>query len=1117
MQTVRQWLEQLGLLQYVKVFAANDVDLEALRLLSEGDLERLGVSLGNRKKLLNAIARLDAAASAAAPPQVFPQSTARGEAERRQLTVMFCDMVGSTELSRKLDPEQLRELMRAYQQACGSVTKKYDGHVAQYLGDGLMIYFGWPAAHEDDAERALRTGLDLIEAVKTVGFTPALQVRIGIATGPVVVGETGEGDASVPKLAVGETPNLAARLQSLARADEIVIGPSTKHLVGAAFDYRDLGSHTLKGILDPVHAWQVLGLGRTEGRFEAAHASGLSPLVGRDEEMALLLRRWTQSNAGEGQLVLLSGEPGIGKSRVTRALRESIQREPHLRLRYQCSPFHTQTALHPVIEQLERAAGFTKDDRIEDRLDKLEAVLRPALDQSDIATIAPLFAALLSLPVERYPPLNYSPERQKARTFQALVNHVKSLAKQQPVLMVFEDLHWVDPTTQEFLDLLVPAIAQLPVLLLATYRPEYRPRWTDEPHVSSLVLNRLNRRVGLELAAGVVAGKALPREVLEQIVEKTDGVPLFVEELTRHVVESGLLRDLGDRYALEAPLSALAIPSTLRDSLMARLDRLAPVKELAQLCAVLGREFSHELISAVSPLPEPALTGALDQLVGSQLIFRQGAAPEATYIFKHALVQDAAYESLLKSNRLRSHQRVATVLVEKFSEAVTARPGFVAHHFTEAGLPEQAIPYWRAAGDLALQRSANVEAISHFTKCLDLLSGIAASERDIRQELACWLGLTPAYIATRGFSTSEVENAARRARELCEKLGEAEGAAFAIVGKFAFHLVRAEMQQAHVEADAGLALSQSIGSPELVAQFNFLIGDTYYWEGQLAPAKRHLEKSISPWDVSKARYIAERSGVEAHCIGLAYLAHTEMTMGYADRARAVMSESLRDAEKLGHAQTMGHCLGVAAWMAVFARDIEAARQYASRTVEYCEEQQLMFWEASAYLVDGWVLIQEGTFEQGVKRMQEGFAIRRGAGAALVHANFYAALAECYERVGDFGSGLALIQEGFKHLEWSGERLAESELHRVQGELLFSKTSDANAAVQCFERALAVARQQQAGLYELRAAVSLARLWCQQRQRQAARDVLIPVHRWFTEGFASPDLVKAKALLAELET
>ncbi len=1115
-ETIAEWLTQIGLPQYAKLFAQNEIDLEVLPELREQDLEKLGVPLGHRKKLLRACSVLQREVAQRLTGRQ-PGSAAEGQAERRQLTVMFCDLVGSTLLSQQLDPEQLRELMRAYQQACGAVVEKYDGHVAQYLGDGLMVYFGWPRAHEDDAERAIRDGLEVVDAVKNVQAPAPLQVRIGIATGPVVVGGTGAGDASVPKAAVGETPNRAARLQGLAGADEIVISPSTHRLAGGAFEYADLGKHALKGIVEPVQAWRVTGVGLGEGRFEAVHGNAeLTPLVGRDEELAMLLRRWRQATEGEGQVVLLCGEPGIGKSRVTRALRESIEHEVHTRLRYQCSPFHTQSAFYPIIDQLERAAGFTKEDRAEDRLDKVEALLRLALEQQEIASIAPLFAVLLSLPVDRYPPLNYSPQKRKERTLDALVDQVAGLARQQPVFIVFEDVHWVDPTTHEMLDLLVPRIAQLPVLLVITYRPEYRPDWIGAPHVTALTLNRLSRRLGAQLAAKVTGGKALPLEVLDQIVAKTDGVPLFVEELTKHVLESGLLEDRGDHYALAGPLSALAIPSTLRDSLMARLDRLAPVRELAQLCAVVGREFSHELIAAVSPLREPALTEALSQLAQSQLIFQQGVAPEATYTFKHALVQDAAYESLLKSIRQRFHQRVATALVERFPEEVAVRPAFVAHHYTEAGLPEQAIKYWTHAGQLALQRSANVEAISHFTRGLDLLRLVPPAQADARQELALWLGLGPAYLATRGFSTPEVEQAALRSRELCEKLGEVEGAALAIVGKFAFHFVRAELRQARVEADAGLALAQRIEDPQLVALMNMVIGDMCYWEGKFGTARHYLSEALIPWDVSTAKSLAERSGLDAHCIALAYVAHNEFAMGYPDRSQVAIAESVQDALKLGHAQSVGHCLGVAGWLAVFRRDPSAARQLANRTIDYCHEQGLTFWEASGYLVDGWVLIQEGKVHEGTQRMHQGFAIRRAAGAALAHSSFHAILAECHGKAGEFDMGLALIDEALVHVEWSGERLSESELHRVRGELLLSKARDVSAAARCFERAIAVARGQDAKLFELRATSSLARLWRDQGKRKEAYGLLAPVHNWFTEGFDTKDLKEVKAILAELK-
>jgi class 3 adenylate cyclase len=562
MGSVGQWLEDLGLGQYKEVFAENDVDLEALRFLTEGDLEKLGISLGNRKKLLNAIAQLDGnrPPAASASDKSLHQESPRAEAQRRQITVMFCDLVGSTELATKLDPEQLRDLMQAYQRACGEVIACYDGHVAQYLGDGLMVYFGWPRAHEDDAVRAIRAGLEVVQAVSKLNSATPIRARVGIHTGLVVVGETGQGDASVPKAAVGETPNIAARLQALAEPSSVVVSELTRTLAGGPFDYAEIGTPALKGVSEPLPLFRVVGSRAIGSRFEAARSEvALTPLVGRGEEIALLLRRWQDAEEGEGQVVLVGGEPGIGKSRLTRALRERLQDQLYTVLRYQCSPYHVNSALYPAIEQFETAAGFTREDTPQQKLDKLHAVL--VGNEPLIAKSEPFLAAMLSLPLDRYPPFNLSPQKQKEKTLVALAGQIESLARRQPVLMIYEDVHWLDATSQEALDLLVPRLRGLPLLMIVTYRPEYIPHWSEQAHVTLMSLNRLGRRQGAELMAKLTAGKALPEEVQKQILAYTDGVPLFVEELTKSIVESGLLRDAGDRYILEGPLPALAVPT----------------------------------------------------------------------------------------------------------------------------------------------------------------------------------------------------------------------------------------------------------------------------------------------------------------------------------------------------------------------------------------------------------------------------------------------------------------------------------------------------------------------------------------------------------------------------
>jgi class 3 adenylate cyclase len=624
---VAAWLREFGLERYEPAFRDNEIDAEVLPALTEGDLVTLGLPLGPRRKLLNAIAELREGSPKQLSQAPAPVAATSSEAERRQLTVMFCDLVGSTALSVRLDPEDLRAVIGAYHRCCAAVIERAGGFVAKYMGDGVLAYFGYPRADEHDAERAVRAGLALVEAVAGLD-TPAVapvQVRVGIATGLVVVGDlTGEGEARERGI-VGETPNVAARLQALAGPGTVVIGPSTRRLTGGLFDYEDLEAVEIKGLAMPVMAARVLRESAVEGRFAALRTAG-TPLVGRDEELALLDRRWQQAKSGEGCVVLISGESGIGKSRLAQTLLEQLAGEPHTRLRLFCSPHHQERALHPTITQLERAAGFRREDTAEQRLDKLEAVLAQATN--DLGEAAPLIAALLSLPTgERYPPLDLTPQKQKEKTIRALVAQVEGLAARQPVLMLFEDAQWSDPTSLELYDLIIDRVPTLPVLLIVTFRPEFTPPWTGRPHVTSRGLNRLAPRQRAEMIAGVTGGKALPQEVVAQIIDRTDGVPLFVEELTKAVVESGMLTDVGDRYTAAGPLAPLTIPASFHASLLARLDRLAPVREVAQIGAALGRQFSHELIAAVAAMPPKRLDEALAQLVGAELIYRRGTRP----------------------------------------------------------------------------------------------------------------------------------------------------------------------------------------------------------------------------------------------------------------------------------------------------------------------------------------------------------------------------------------------------------------------------------------------------------------------------------------------------------
>jgi class 3 adenylate cyclase len=722
------WLRKLGLEQYEAAFRENKIDDAVLPSLTAEDLKDLGVRfVGDRRKLLDAIAAVRTETSAPTPLSDASPATGRAAkdtAERRQLTIMFCDLVGSTALSTRLDPEDMRKIVGAYHRCCADLITRAGGFVARYMGDGVLAYFGYPQVHEHAAERAVRAGLSLVEEVpklKTAAGVP-LQVRVGIATGLVVVGDLIGEDASQEHEVVGETPNLSARLQALAEPGTVVISSSTRRLTGGLFDYRDLGTVALKGFAEMVPAWQALGASAAESRFEALRAS-TTPLVGRGEEIDLLLRRWERAKGGEGSVVLLAGEPGIGKSRIAETILERLSGEPHTRLRLFCSPHHQDTALYPSIAQLERAAGFRRDDTNEQRLTKLEAVL--ALAANDFSEAVPLLAGLLSIQIgDRYPALDLTPPKRKEKTLRALVAQVEGLAARQPVLLVVEDAHWADSTSLELFELIVERVSSLPLLAIVTFRPEFVPPWVGRPQVTLVSLNRLPRRLRGEMIAHVTGGKALPQEIADQITDRTDGVPLFIEELTKAVVESGLLAEAGDRYVATGPVTPLAIPTSLQESLLARLDRLAPTSDVAQIAAALGRQFSHELISAVAAMPRQQLDDALAQLVNAELIFRRGTPPDAEYTFKHALVQEAVYGTLLRSRRQQIHARIATTLEDQFPEIVVAQPALLARHCAEAGLAEKTVVYCLKAGQQSLGRSATNEAAAQLRKGLDALDGL---------------------------------------------------------------------------------------------------------------------------------------------------------------------------------------------------------------------------------------------------------------------------------------------------------------------------------------------------------------------------------------------------------
>jgi class 3 adenylate cyclase/tetratricopeptide (TPR) repeat protein len=1030
---------------------------------------------------------------------------------------MFCDLVGSTALAERLDPEELRDLLQAYQRACGEVIARYEGHVAQYLGDGLMVYFGWPRALEDAAARAIRAGLEITQSVSKLSESTPVTARVGIHTGLVVVGDTGRGDASVPKAAVGDTPNIAARLQALADPGSVVISERTCSLAPGLFDYSELGAHTLKGISAPVRLFRVDAAKVIESRFAAGRDElALTPMVGREEEIALLLRRWQHAAECEGQVVLVGGEPGIGKSRLARALQERLGQDKHRLLRYQCSSYHVNSSLYPFIEQFERAAAFARDDPVEEKCDKMQATL--AGSAQEVANVAPLFAALLSLPAERYPTLNLSPEKQREKTLEAIVFQIELIARQQPLLMLFEDIHWIDATSQETLDLLVPRLQRLPVLLIVTYRPEYTPRWIDQAHVTSLGLNRLGRRQGAELVSRLSRGKVLPQEVLDQILAHTDGVPLFVEELTKSVLESKLLRDEGDRYTLQGSLPTLAIPTTLRDSLVARLDRLAPVREVAQIGACIGREFSHELLAAISPLKGARLDEAVEQLTRTGLLFRRGTPPDATYTFKHALVQDAAYDSLLKSKRGQLHAQIAQVLERDFPELVANEPEMLARHFTQAGLKERAMPFWLIAGRRALARVALAEAIAHLTTGLGVIERLAPSPERDRQELQARVMLGTAYMALLGWQAVEIGQALGPARQLAIRLGETDQLLAILCNMGDYYNMRCEYSGSLKVGEELDVLAQSADDSLALVIARFSESHTQCFMGNFQRARQAGDQVLRSYDPKQHGHFVHASNMDLKCNTLLWAGNWLWALGYPDQAKQAVVEMVEVARGIAHAFNLCWDLLGGTFTLLLLGETRLARDWIAEARVLAHEHAMRYIVDSVVpMQDALALIEQGDFEEGYAKYAPKMTLWRDAGG--VHLNPYIdqMLARALMGLQRFDEAKELLSAAVKTIAQTGHRMHEAEVHRVFGELFKQQTiPDIQAAETSFLKSLEVARSQEAKGFELRTATSLARLWQGQGRHSEALDLLTPIYGWFTEGFATRDLVQAKELLEDLE-
>jgi class 3 adenylate cyclase/predicted ATPase len=1115
MSTTAEWLASLGMSEYAERFAENRVDISVLRDLTDQDLKDLGVVLGDRRKMLRAIGELAGVVPAAPGPGTATEPRPQDTAERRQLTVMFADLVDSTALSACLDPEDMREIIGAYQRCCAEQIAKSGGFVAKYMGDGVLAYFGYPQAQEDDAERAVRAALAVVDAAPRLraGRDAALRVRAGIATGLAVVGDLiGEGVAQEHGI-VGETPNLAARLQALAEPGQVVISQVTRRLTGGQFEYRALGKVPLKGLAEPVEAWQVRGVSDVESRFEAQHETALTPLVGREEELELLLRRWRQAADGEGRVVLLSGEPGIGKSRLLAELQQRLHPEPHTRLRYFCSPRHTDSAFYPTVTQLERGAGFEPDDPPDTKLDKLASLLRsPSGQNSDIQ----LLAELLSIPTgERYAPMTWSPQRKKEKTLDALVRQLDGLSRRQSVFMVYEDVHWIDPSSRELLDLIIERVARLPVLLVITFRPEFQPPWVGRAHVTSVNLSRLGRREGGAFVSLVAGNRALSGEIVEEILERTDGVPLFVEELTKAVLEAASQGESLAGAMSKTSYASLAVPATLYASLMARIDRLgADAKEIAQIGSVLGREFSYEALASIAQKTDRDLQVALARLGDAALVFCRGSPPQATYMYKHALVRDAAYGSLLRNQRRQLHGRVVAAL----EKSAATEPSLLAQHCAEAGVREKAVEYWLKAGQKALTRSAMAEAVALLRKGLALLSDMPNDEHRQRDELEFQIALGQAFQAIKGPAAPETGEAYTRARTLCEQLNKPAQLAPVLFGMWIHHLMRGELEASRQDAVMWQRLAEDHQDVRLRVMGYRIHGQSEFLLGDLTSARTNLEQGLALFEPVDRPYYATLTPQDGRVLMLCFLSNALAAMGYADKSLVSAEEAVADARRLGHSYTLAIALAFAlpqhyigGWAA--KSPTEALRR--SEELEILSTQHgLSSFRGYAMVWRGSSVAALGRPQQGIEVITQGIATTRASGVNSFIPHSITELADAHGMAGQPAIGLECLDEAISIIEATGERWYEAEVHRLRGDLL-KATGDRTAAEASFRHAIAVASKQQAKLFQLGASTSLARLWCDQGKHAEAHDLLAPIYGWFTEGFGSPILEAAKAVLEDL--
>jgi class 3 adenylate cyclase/predicted ATPase len=1108
MSDLRNWLEMHNLGALTGLLTENEVDLEILPELGDSDLASIGLALGPRKKLLKAIRTLvdtqdhDATSESALHP--YPS----GEAERRQLTVMFADLVGSTELSQQLDPEDLRDINRAYQETATVAIKRYSGFVARYMGDGLLAYFGYPLAHEDDAERALRAGLELIEAVTALQMGVPLAVRVGVATGPVVVGDIiGEGSAQESAV-VGETPNLAARMQGIAAPNTLVLSEATRNLVTGRFEFDALGPQVLKGIAQPVPVYRALAI-REVSRFDAPRERRLTPMVGRNEELRMILQRWGLAAEGEGQAVLLCGEAGIGKSRIVRALEDSIAKHSSNRIHFYCSPYHQSSAFHPAIGYLERTVGVGAEQTPKGKLSSLKSILSQ-LD-IDFDNTSPIFAELLSIQLDdTLPDLVMSPEKLRLRILDALIDFVTALAAQKPTLFVVEDAHWIDQSTQDFLTYLIEQISARNVFVLITHRPEYESRWTTYSHVTAISLNNLGHQDSVAMVTEMTRERGLPKTMVDEIIARSDGVPLFIEEISAALSDAGFTTngktaDLKTGNSLEA-----GIPVTLQDLLMERLDRMGPAKEVAQLAAVIGRSFSLELLKEVVVCSVNELEKSLSLLIESGLIYG-GRGAGATFEFKHALVRDAAYQSLLKRERQISHRRIATILLGESRQ--NTPPELLAHHFEEGGQLDESARYWRQAGERALGRFAHVEAISAFTRSLAALDTLPEDDERRRFELETRTLLGPSLMFVLGQAAPEVEQTYARAITLGEQLKDPQASFTSAWGLWRLQFARGDMETGTKSAMKCQEIASSFPDPVANLGAAFALGATNVFSGECSPAVPHLENSIELYRAMEDKSPLAVFGQDPGLSSLCYLAWANWVLGCPDQAIIPCQEAIDLARNLGKPVFIAIASGFAGATYALRKDIPKLTECAQESLFLCEQNQFSQWAAMAKIMLGYAHSYEGEHDRAIELAKTGINEKEALHSYIAMPWFCSMAAEIFLAAGQLQEAQKMALKGIDYANRGGERFFEPENHRLLAVVLAKMPNQAREEVQShLNNALAMARRQKAKSLELRVITSITQLASEPDDRRNGLKLLSSIYNSFSEGLSTFDLKLAKAYL-----